>query len=93
MLKNKQTNKQKLTKAKTLGSTGTTSAPVLSSSSCSTGTRAGGTGRAAMNTGMVPLTVALVGTKASISDVPKPTRPLFYWLDFAYSTMNFAWFE
>ena len=92
MLKNKQTNKN-YQKRNTLGSTGTTSAPALSSSSCSTGTRACGTGRAAMNTGMVPLTVALVGTKASINEVSKPTRPLFYCLDFAYSTMNFAWFE
>ena len=46
-----------------MSSTGTTSAPALSSSSSSTGTRAGGTGRAAMNTGMVPRRLHWLGQK------------------------------
>ena len=80
-------------KRKTLGSTAVAaaapSAPALSSSSCSTGTL----GRAEREElpwiqGWCRLTGAVVGTKASLNDAPKPTRPLSRWLDSAYSTMS-----
>ena len=97
--KQQQTNKQVITRnknwqeRKTLGSSAVAaaapSAPAFSSSSCSTGTL----GRAEREElpwiqGWCRLTGARVGAKASLSDAPKPTRPLSHWLDSAHSTMS-----